>query len=175
MHEDPECAVKQHRTTANLFCGVSAVTPTTACTIRPRNACKNTTGPWPFCFGAGVGPFRSQMHHLGIQLDPFRALKVHVDSVFQGLYLPLRMWGEHMCIFNAKTAQDAGHFFRGGFGPFRFQMHLLGIKLDPFTTIEVHFECVVQCLYLTHPAFSCILLPCILASLHFPASPTHQW
>ena len=38
----------------------------------------------------------------------------------------------------SKTAQDARQFFvRRFWGPCGFQMHLLGIKLDPFRTLKV--------------------------------------
>ena len=50
------------------------------------------------------------MHLLGVELDPFRTLKVHFDSVFQRLRLPLHAWGEHVFMFSAKTAQDARQF-----------------------------------------------------------------
>ena len=136
-----------------MFWDVSAVTPTTACKIRLRNACKNKTRLWPFCFGAVLASFRSQMHHLRIQLDPFRTLKVHGDSVNQGLYIPLRMWGENVFIFNEKQHRTLAFLFRDGLGLFRSQMHPLGIKLDPFRILKIHFECVFQCLYLT-PAFA---------------------
>ena len=40
----------------------------------------------------------------------------------------------------SKTAQDARQFFvRRFWGPFGFQMHLLGVKLDPFRTLKVQW------------------------------------
>ena len=46
----------------------------------------------------------------------------------------------------SKTAQDARQFFvRRFWGPFGFQMHLLGIKLDPFRTLKKQWgTCVLR-------------------------------
>ena len=85
------------------------------------------------------------MHLLGFKLDPFRTLEVQFESVCQDLSLPLRAWGEHVCIFSAKTAQDARQILFGWFWlPFRFKMHLLWFKLDPFMTLTVQFDSVFQ-------------------------------
>ncbi len=40
----------------------------------------------------------------------------------------------------SKTEQDARQFFvRRFWDPFGFQMHLLGVKLDPFRTLKVQW------------------------------------
>ena len=72
--------LKQHRTLANFLSG-----------------------------GFGL-PFRFKMHLFGVELDSFKTLKVHFDSVFQHSRLPLHAWGEHVFMFSAKTAQDARQF-----------------------------------------------------------------
>ena len=48
--------------------------------------------------------------------------------------------------FRAKPAQDARQFFvRRFWGPFGFQMHLLGVKLDPFRTLKEQWgTCVLR-------------------------------
>ena len=42
--------------------------------------------------------FRSQMHLLGVERDPFRTLKVHFDCLFQGLY-PTPAFAVRVCPF----------------------------------------------------------------------------
>ena len=79
--------LKQHRTVANFVLG-----------------------------GFGL-PFRFKMHFLGVELASFRTLKLQFESVFQRLRLPLHVWGEHVFIFSAKTAQDARQFLFGWFCP----------------------------------------------------------
>ena len=65
--------------------------------------------------GFGV-PFRFNMHLLGGEIDEFRTLEVHFDSVFQRWCLPLHVWGEHVFIFSAKISQDTRQFLGVGFG-----------------------------------------------------------
>ena len=63
-----------------------------------------------------------------------------------------RVCGESVSIFSAKTAQDARQFFGVALlVPFRSQMHLSGVKLDPFKTLKVHFDSALQSLWLSLP------------------------
>ena len=79
------------------------------------------------------GPFGFQMHLLGVKLDSFRTLESSGAPMSSAVwFLGLQMY--------SKTAQDARQFFvRRFWGPFGFQMHLLGVKLDPFRTLKVQW------------------------------------
>ena len=99
---------------------------------------KDNTGCWPIFVFAVLASFRFKMHFLGVELDPFRTLKVHFDSVFQRLCLPLRVWGEHVFSFSAKNRTGCWPVFvLAVLALFRFKMHLLGVELDPCRTLKV--------------------------------------
>ncbi len=81
-------------------------------------------------FFGGFGPFRSQMHLVGVKLDPFRTLKVLKRWAWQ----VVRTHTTAYLLFRALTAHDARHFFSAVLASFRSHLHLLG---DPFRTLKV--------------------------------------
>ena len=92
---------------------------------------------------AVLAPFSLiKIHLLGVELDTFRTLKVHFDSAFQGLCLPLRVWGTCFHFQGWRQHRTLANFYFCGYGPFRFKMHFLGVELDPFRTQTVHFDSV---------------------------------
>ena len=74
---------------------------------------------------AVLAPFSLiNIHLLGAELDTFRTLKVHFDSVFQGLVLPLRVWGTCVHFQCERQHRMLANFGFCGFGPFSFQTAL---------------------------------------------------
>ena len=94
-----------------------------------------------------LAPFRSQMHVLGVKLDPFRTLKVQWGHpVFSAAGVGSRNASHthYRLIFVLKTAQDARHFFGLAFvGPFSFPNSVFSSQLHPFRTLKVQWGTLV--------------------------------
>ena len=94
-----------------MFLGVSAVPPTTACTVRPSSGHKYSRECCPFCFLAFRRFCRRPHVHLGLHMY----LKQYRMLVFF-------FWGAFWSLSGSKCTFPVPN------APFRFQIHLSGSK-----------------------------------------------
>jgi hypothetical protein len=99
--------------------------------LRPSHVIKNSTGRSPIFGLAVLGPFWVPNDLSGVKLEPFGNVKVQ-----WGTYVLRRLDVVPSNVFENSTGRSP-IFGSAVLEPLGFQMHLLGIKLDPFKTLKV--------------------------------------